>query len=223
MFNGRVTPDITVLEPPRVALEPGHPNQAVQVLAMAQRTADEYVQNAQRRADNIRADALAAAEQIVHDAEVHADKLRHEADKVLGAAREAAEQTAREARARVEESQRDSDTIVAKARAQAATIAAKAEEYALELKQQAQRRYDDVVGSLAFRREALQQQIEALERFDREYRARLTAFMQGQLRALWVDQPQVTGEFDSPRAEMSDRSVVRDQPAPETSTASGSV
>jgi hypothetical protein len=37
-----------------------------------------------------------------------------------------------------------------------------------------------VVGSLAARREALQQQIEALERFDREYRARLQAFMQSQ-------------------------------------------
>jgi hypothetical protein len=43
---------------------------------------------------------------------------------------------------------------------------------------------------------SLQQQIEALELFDREYRARLTAFMQGQLRALWVDQPQVDGELE---------------------------
>jgi hypothetical protein len=52
-----------------------------------------------------------------------------------------------------------------------------------------------VVGSLGTRRESLQQQIEALEQFDREYRSRLTHFMQGQLRALWVDQPQVNGEL----------------------------
>jgi hypothetical protein len=59
------------------------------------------------------------------------------------------------------------------------------------LNQQARQRYDDVVGSLGSKREALQNQIEALEQFDREYRSRLTAFMQHQLRALWVDQPQM--------------------------------
>ena len=50
------------------------------------------------------------------------------------------------------------------------------------------------MGGLAARREALQQQIEALEQFDRDYRSRLTAFMQSQLRQLWVDQPQVNGD-----------------------------
>ena len=54
-----------------------------------------------------------------------------------------------------------------------------------------------MVGSLAGKREALQEQIEALEQFDREYRARLQTFMQGQLRALWADQPQVTGDVEA--------------------------
>jgi len=57
-----------------------------------------------------------------------------------------------------------------------------------------------VVGSLATKREGLQNQIEALEQFDREYRSRLTTFMQGQLRALWVDQPQLTDELPEPVA-----------------------
>jgi hypothetical protein len=35
----------------------------------------------------------------------------------------------------------------------------------------------------------LQQEIEALQQFDRDYRAQLVAFMQGQLRALGVDAP----------------------------------
>nr|WP_240940800.1 hypothetical protein [Planosporangium flavigriseum] len=236
MLNGMKTPDITVLEPPLASLEPSqpnhahpshhghptqpnqptHPSQAVQVLAMAQRTADEHVQTAQRRADHIRADALAAAEQIVHDAEVHAQNLRREADKVLADARALKEQAARDAQAHVEEAQRDADSIVSKSRAQAVAIAGKAEEYSQELKQQAQRRYDDLVGTLATKREGLQLQIEALERFDREYRARLTSFMQSQLRALWVDQPQVAGEFDAPGAEMSDEPV---QPAQRNSEA----
>ena len=40
------------------------------------------------------------------------------------------------------------------------------------------------------------QQIEALEQFDREYRTRLTRFMQGQLRALWVDEPRVDADVE---------------------------
>jgi cell division septum initiation protein DivIVA len=207
MLNGVATPDITVMEPPLVAREPMPPNHAVQVLAMAQRTADEHVQGAYRHADKVRAEALAAAGQIVRDAEVHAGNLRHEADKMLAEARAAAEQAAQEVQARMEEAQRDVDRIVSKARTQAVATAAKAEEYSQELRQQAQRRYDDVVGGLAAKREALQRQIEALERFDHEYRARLTAFMQGQLRALWVDQPQVTGEPDHPRTATSDDSM----------------
>jgi cell division septum initiation protein DivIVA len=199
MLNGMTTPDTATSEHPLV-----EPNHALQVLAMAQRTAEEHVRSAHRHADKVHTDAVAAAEQIAHDADVHAQNVRREADKVLAEARAAAEQAAREAQTRVEEAQRNADRIVSKARTQAEAIAANAEQNAEEMMQQAQRRYEDVVGSLAAKRESLQQQIEALERFDREYRARLTAFMQGQLRALWADQPQVTGEPDSPGPEMSD-------------------
>nr|WP_240942510.1 hypothetical protein [Planosporangium thailandense] len=220
MLNGMPTPDIAGAEPPLAAPEPGLPSQALQVLTMAQRTADEHVRNAHRQADKIRSDAMAAAEQIARDAAAHAENMRREADKVLAEARAAAERAAREAQARVEEARRNADVIVAKARTQEETIVAHAERNAEELKQQAQRRYDDVVGSLATRREALQEQIEALERFDREYRARLTTFMQGQLRALWVDQPQVTGELDEPDAEASDEPAPPEQQASEGPTVS---
>ena len=81
-----------------------------------------------------------------------------------------------------------------------------------------------MVGSLGVRRESLQQQIEALERFDREYRARLTGFMQNQLRALWVDQPQV-GELEGAepevgrpvagRPEAGEPEAAEEEPAPE--------
>ena len=176
----------------------GLPNQALHVLTLAQRTAEEHVAAAHQQADKIRTDALAAAEQIARDAQVHAHDVRREADKVLYDARAAAEQTAREAQARAEEARRTADSILADARAQAESIAAEARANADHLRLQAQQRYDDVVGSLGTKREGLQQQIEALERFDHEYRARLTAFMQGQLRALWLDQPQVTGELPDP-------------------------
>ncbi len=169
----------------------GLPNEALHVLTLAQRTAEEHVAGAHHQADKIRTDALAKAEEIAREAQMHAHNVRREADKVLFDARAATEQSARDLQARTDEARRNADRIVAEAQARADAIAAEARSGAEALKQQAQQRYDDVVGSLGIRREALQQQIEALEQFDREYRARLTGFMQNQLRALWVDQPQV--------------------------------
>ena len=185
-----MSPDSKTSEHPLVGMGPIPPNQALQVLTLAQRTAEEHVAIAHRHADKIRTDAQAAADQIARDAQAHAHAVRSEADKVLADARAAAEQAARDARARADEAQHNADQIVSKARAQAEAIAEEAKGHAEQLRQQAQQRYDDSVGSLRAKREALQQQIEALEVFDREYRARLTSFMQGQLRALWVDQPQ---------------------------------
>ncbi|MFD0523022.1 hypothetical protein [Paractinoplanes durhamensis] len=172
-----------------------HPNQALQVLTLAQRTAEEHVARAHHQADKIRTDALAAAEQIARDAQAHGHNVRREAEKILTDARAAAEQIARDSHARTEEARRSAEKIVADARAAAGTIGEDAQANADHLNLQARQRYDDVVGSLGTKREALQQQIEALEHFDREYRQRLTTFMQGQLRALWVDQPQVNAEL----------------------------
>ncbi len=79
-------------------------------------------------------------------------------------------------------------------------IAKDAQASADGLTRQAQQRYEEMVGNLAAKREALQQQIEALQEFDREYRARLLTFMQAQLRALWVDEPHVDAEIEQPAA-----------------------
>jgi len=177
---------------------PGLPNQALQVLSMAQRTAEEHVGAAHQQADKIRTDALAAAENIARDAQIHAHNVRREADKVLHDARAGADRIGQEARAAAEEARRSAEKIVLDAQARADSIAAEAKANAEQLNLQAQQRYDDVVGSLGVKREALQEQIEALEQFDREYRGRLMTFMQGQLRALWVDQPQVIGELPAP-------------------------
>jgi cell division septum initiation protein DivIVA len=202
---------------PQVApLPPGQPNQALHVLTMAQRTAEEHIARAHHQADKIHSDAVASAEQMGREAMQHAHGVRRDADKVLAEARAAAEQSARDARARTEEAQRTADKIVADARATAATIAADAKAGAEQLGAQAKQRYDDVVGSLVVKREALQEQIEALERFDREYRARLTSFMQGQMRALWADQPQVTSEptVEAAAAEAADEAGDRPPAVP---------
>jgi cell division septum initiation protein DivIVA len=171
-------------------------HQALQVLTLAQRTADEHLAGARKEAAKINANAQAAAEQTAREAGIQAHKVRQEADRVLSEAREAAAQVTRDARASADEAQREADKILSDAQAKAEAVAADARANAEEMKLQAEQKYDDVVGSLAGKREALQEQIEALEVFDREYRARLQTFMQTQLRALWVDEPKVTGDVD---------------------------
>jgi cell division septum initiation protein DivIVA len=193
--EGETSEHALVSPPQQQPQQPAHPNQALQVLTLAQRTAEEHVARAHHQADKIRTDALAAAEQIARDAQVHAHNVRREADKVLTDARAASEQVARDSHSRTEESRRIAEKIVAEARAQSEQIVAEARASSEHLNLQARQRYDDVVGSLGTKREALQNQIEALELFDREYRSRLTTFMQGQLRALWVEQPQVNVEL----------------------------
>jgi vacuolar-type H+-ATPase subunit H len=172
------------------------PHQALQVLNLAQRTAEEHIANARRQAEKIHADARVAADQIVREAQAHAQGLRQEADKALSAADAAAAQIARDAQAYADKIQRNAQEVLADAQTRAEELAKTAQADADELKHRAAQRYEDVVGSLASRREGLQQQIEALEQFDREYRARLTNFMQTQLRALWVDQPKMTAEIE---------------------------
>jgi cell division septum initiation protein DivIVA len=178
-----------------------HPDaqrQALQVLNLAQRTADEHVASAHRQAEKICANARGTAEQIVRDAETHAQELRREADKALSEARASAAQMAQDAQAHADSARRNADKALADARLQADEIAKNAQASADELEHRAQQRYEEVVGGLAAKREALQRQIEALEQFDRDYRARLTTFMQAQLRALWVDQPHVEGDKEQP-------------------------
>ena len=148
------------VEFPPVDLSPGLPDpdaqrKALQVLTLAQKTADEHIASAQQQADNIRASARAAAEQVAREAHAHAEQARQEAGKTVADARSAAEQIVKEAQARAAGLDRD-----------------------------AQQRYDDVVGTLETKRDALQERIDALQQFDRDYRSRLRTFMRTQLDAL---------------------------------------
>ena len=167
---------------------------ALQVLTMAQRTADEHVASAQRQADSIRADARGTAEQISREAQAHADGARREAAKSLSDARTMAEQIVREGQAHADGARRDAEKILSDARASAQEIAKDAQAKAAGLEREAQQRFDDVVGSLAAKRDALQQQIDSLREFDQDYRSRLRTFMQAQLRALGGDEPPSTAE-----------------------------
>jgi cell division septum initiation protein DivIVA len=186
-----VSTDGKTSENPMIVPGTRKPDQALAVLTMAQRTAEQHVADANRDAEKIRAAAQAEADIVAQKAKDHADKVRADAARTMGDARVAAEQASRDAERAKNDARNEANLIVAEARTEAERITSGAQDDAEQLRLQAQRRYDDFVGGLTAKRESLQQQIEALEHFDREYRTRLMSFMQGQLRALWVDQPEV--------------------------------
>jgi DivIVA domain-containing protein len=100
--------------------------QALRVLMMAQRTADDHVNDARREADKLLADARAKAEEVTRDARAKADALERDA----------------------------------------------------------RQRHTDAISGLDAKRTALQKHIEELKQFEREYRTRLKAYLESQLRDL---------------------------------------
>ncbi|WP_203816761.1 DivIVA domain-containing protein [Paractinoplanes ferrugineus] len=163
------------------------PDEALQVLALAQRTAENHITAANRQAQEIRSTALATAEKITNEAHSYADEVRLEADRLLDGSRAAAELRNRDAEAQAAATREQAAAVLAEARAEAARIVAQGHERAEQLDLQAQLRYEDSVGCLDIKRQALQNQIEALTNFDAEYRQRLATFMHAQLRALWIE------------------------------------
>ena len=145
---------------------PDAQRRALQVLAMAQKTADEHIASAQSQAEEIQAKAKAAAEKVAQDAAAQAEKTRRDAEKTL-----------------------------VDAKAKAVEIAKDAQAKAAALEKDAQQRYDDVVGTLETKRAALQEQIDKLQQFDRDYRARLRTFMEGQLKELGTDEPRADAKI----------------------------
>ncbi|HKD98459.1 MAG TPA: hypothetical protein VKB69_12830 [Micromonosporaceae bacterium] len=198
-MKGRVKGLLAGAPPEAVVPEQAHhvadgdaQRQALQVLVLAQRTADEHVAATQRQAEEIRGDARARAEQIVRDAQAHADGTRRDADAALTSARNGAEQIVREAQAHADRTRRDADKIISEARAAATEIVKEAQAHAEGLAQEAQQRYDEVVGTLEIESAELEQRIDGLTRFERDYRSRLRTFMQDQLRALGEEEPVAT-------------------------------
>src|SRR5689334_4305237 len=112
--------------------------QALRVLMMAQRTADDHVADARREADKLLSEARAKAEEVTRDSRAKADALERDA----------------------------------------------------------RQRHQEAMGGLDAKRTALQKHIEELKQFEREYRTRLKAYLESQLRDL-------TGREQSLEAEMT--------------------
>src|SRR3569833_2968610 len=100
--------------------------QALRVLMMAQRTADDLVADARREADKLLSEARTKAEEVTRDSRAKADALERDA----------------------------------------------------------RQRHQEAMGGLDAKRTALQKHIEELKQFEREYRTRLKAYLECQLRDL---------------------------------------
>ena len=80
--------------------------------------------------------------------------------------------------------QRTADETVAQAKAEADRIVSEAQAHTQQLVSSAQQQANAHIGDLDNRRKALEQHIEGLRAFEREYRTRLKAYLEAQLRDL---------------------------------------
>ena len=110
------------------------------------------------------------------------------AARVLSLAQQTADQAIADARREADETlgraRREADEVLTKARRQAEQITGDARARAESLERDAQERHRQAMGSLVQQREELERRVDDLRAFEREYRSRLKAYLEGQLRDL---------------------------------------
>jgi DivIVA domain-containing protein len=110
------------------------------------------------------------------------------AARVLSLAQQTADQAIADARREADETlgqaRREADDLLTKARRQAEQITGDARARAESLERDAQERHRQAMGSLVTQREELERRVDDLRAFEREYRSRLKAYLEGQLRDL---------------------------------------
>ncbi len=110
------------------------------------------------------------------------------AARVLALAQQTADQAIADARREADETlgraRREAEEVLGKARRQAEQITSDARARAESLERDAQERHRQAMGSLVQQREELERRVDDLRAFEREYRSRLKAYLEGQLRDL---------------------------------------
>ncbi|HEX3961082.1 MAG TPA: DivIVA domain-containing protein [Trebonia sp.] len=110
------------------------------------------------------------------------------AARVLSLAQQTADQAIADARREADETlnraRREADDVLTKARRQAEQITGDARARAESLERDAHERHRQAMGSLVQQREELERRVDDLRAFEREYRSRLKAYLEGQLRDL---------------------------------------
>ena len=136
------------------------------------------------------------------------------AARVLALAQQTADQAIADARREADETlgraRREADDILTKARRQSEQITSDARARAESLERDAQERHRQAMGSLVQSREELERRVDDLRAFEREYRSRLKAYLEGQLRDLEAGAadsgvfPAISGPASRQRAEWPD-------------------
>lgn len=110
------------------------------------------------------------------------------AARVLALAQQTADQAIADARREADDTvgraRREAEEILGKARRQADQIISEARQHAESLDRDAQERHRQAMGTLVQQREELERKVDDLRAFEREYRVRLKAYLEGQLEEL---------------------------------------
>jgi DivIVA domain-containing protein len=136
-----------------------HHAQAVQMLALAQQTADQHLAQSKAEAERLLAEAVAQAEATVNEANRNAQETVEDANRRSTAQLADADQKSKKLH---EDSTARAQQTISDAEQRAATITAQFEQ----------------------RKAALERRIEELRTFEREYRSRLKSYLESQLRDL---------------------------------------
>ncbi|GAA1669729.1 DivIVA domain-containing protein [Glycomyces endophyticus] len=166
----------------------GGEQEALRLLMVAQRTADEHLEDSRREADTLLSEAQHEAQSMVSEAQRESQAMLSQAQ--------------RESKTMVTEAQRDADTMVTEARTQAEDLVGQARDKAERMEMETEEERQKVIGQLEESRTSLLHNIEELKTFEREYRTRLKLYLESQLRDLNGQQSRTQDEaFEEPQRE----------------------
>jgi len=157
---------------------------------LAGEEAGQIERRARIEADVLLAQASQKANWIIADAKTHAQTLLHNAEdwhtieRADEAVTDLIEQARDEVNATLERARREADDILIKARRQSEQITSDARLRAESLERDAKNRHRQAMGTLPQTRKELEQRVDDLRAFEREYRRRLIEYMEGQVRDL---------------------------------------
>ena len=148
----------------------GGEQEALRLLMVAQRTADEHLEDSRREADTLVTEAQREAQTMVSEAQREAQTTVSQAQ--------------RESTTMMTEAQREAETMVSESRAAAEDLVGQARDKAERMEMEAEQERQKVIGQLEDSRSSLLKNIEELKTFEREYRTRLKLYLESQLRDL---------------------------------------
>jgi DivIVA domain-containing protein len=157
-----------------------HHLHAARLLGLAEETAAKMTAEANAEAETTRSTARAESEKLLSDARNESERLvtdaRNESDRMLTDAKNNSESMVADATAKADATVRDSQ------------IKAEA------LDREAQRKYTEVMSQLTAQRTGLENKIDGLRTYEREYRSRLKNWITDQLHQLDASDGESSGE-----------------------------